>query len=274
LKVAFVRFVSLGFILLLMLTGCNSQRGQTPDMIPTSASFEGVATAQALTAAAPPEGFRESVSFPEIDANLNALAGGRYTVQLEFDGVFSRTPRQTTAKANAEVWFNLIGSSRRIVVQTQGELIGQQQDNAFEAVRLAEDSFLLIGGTCTSGDATSPGGIAARLSAGSLIGGVSKAVPAGRKAVINGEEVWAYTFSADALNLPSIRPADNGKVELEASELWVAPKHNAVVRYYVTLDVTNTIIFDRQLPVDGQVILRYDLYDVGQTTNITVPNGC
>ena len=29
-----------------------------------------------------------------------------------------------------------------------------------------------------------------------------------------------------------------------------------------------------ELPVDGQVIVRYDLYDVGQITNIAVPNGC
>lgn len=267
LKVIFVLF----FIL---LSGCNSQRGQTPGEIPTVASFDGLATAQAQTAVAPPEGFHESVSFPQIDANLNGLAGGRYTVQLEFEGVFSRTPRQTTAKANAEVWFNLIGSSRRIIVQTQGELIGQREDNAFEAVQLGPDSFLVLSGQCSTGDSDSPAGVAASLSAGSLIGGVNKAVPAGRKATINSQEVWAYSFNPSDLNLPTIRPAENGTVELLASEMWVAPEHNAVIRYYVTLNVTNAIIFDRQLPVDGQVILRYDLYDVGQTSNITVPNGC
>jgi hypothetical protein len=26
--------------------------------------------------------------------------------------------------------------------------------------------------------------------------------------------------------------------------------------------------------VDGQVIIRYDFFDIGQTTNISVPNGC
>lgn len=264
--------VSLWFILL--LAGCNSQRGQTPQEIPTVASFDGLATAQAQTAVAPPEGFRELVSFPQIDANLSELAGGRYTVQLEFDGVFSRTPRQTTAKANAEVWFNLIGSSRRIIVQTQGELIGQREDNAFEAVQLGPDSFLVLSGQCSKGDSESPAGIAASLSAGSLIGGVNQAVPAGRKATINSEEVWAYSFDSSDLNLPTIRPAENGKVELLSGELWVSPRHNAVIRYYVTLNMTNAIIFDRQLPVDGQVILRYDLYQAGQTTNIAVPNGC
>lgn len=258
----------------MLLAGCNSQRGQTPGEIPTVASFDSLATAQAQTAVAPPEGFRESVAFPQIDANLSALAGGRYTVQLEFDGVFSRTPRQTTAKANAEVWFNLIGSSRRIIVQTQGELVGQREDNAFEAVQLGPDSFLVISGQCSKGDSESPAGVAASLSAGSLIGGVNQAVPAGRKAIINSEEVWAYSFTPADLNLPTIQSAETGKVELLSGELWVAPRHNTVIRYYVTLNVTNAIIFDRQLPVDGQVILRYDLYEAGQTTNIAVPNGC
>ena len=48
----------------------------------------------------------------------------------------------------------------------------------------------------------------------------------------------------------------------------------AVVRFYVNLDVENAFIFDRQLPVTGQVILRYDLYDIGVVPNITVPFGC
>ena len=33
-------------------------------------------------------------------------------------------------------------------------------------------------------------------------------------------------------------------------------------------------IFGRQLPVDGRIILRYDLYDVGEPFNITQPFGC
>ena len=54
----------------------------------------------------------------------------------------------------------------------------------------------------------------------------------------------------------------------------LTPAPGVVVRYYATLNVTNARIFGRTLPVDGQVIMRYDLYDIGQTFNISEPFGC
>ncbi|MEZ4668554.1 MAG: hypothetical protein R3E39_11630 [Anaerolineae bacterium] len=263
-------FALLCFIVFL-LAACNSQRGQTIQEIPTAASIEGLATAQVQTAVAPPEGFRDSVSFPQVDANLQLLAGGRYEVTLEFDGVFARTPRQTSANTTAAVWFNQAGGQRRVTVQTSGELLGRE-DNSFEAVRLDADSFLVQAGTCVTGGEDAK--TAANLSAGSLVGGVTHATPAGQKATLNGEEVWKYDFTTTDLNLPAIHVPDDGTLEATSGELWIAPSRNAVVRFYVNLNVTNTIIFDRALPVDGQVIIRYDLYDVGKTTNISVPNGC
>jgi hypothetical protein len=257
--------------LLLFVSACSGRRGQTVEDIPTPASFEGLATAQYLTQVAPPEGFRESVAFPEIDANLNLLAGGRYTVYLDFQGVFSRTPRPTNAAAAAEVWFNQVGSSRRIVAQITGEMLGRQ-DNSFEAVRLGPDPFLVQNGECLKEGPDAQA--AASLRAGTLIGGVKQAVPGAKKAVINGVEVYLYTFATTDLNLPAVQLAEGGTITASSGELWVAPQHNAVVRFYVNLDVTNAIIFGRALPVDGTVIIRYDLYDIGQTTNISVPNGC
>lgn len=252
-----------------LLAGCN--RGQTIEDIPTPASFEGLATAQVLTAVAPPEGFRESVSFPEVDANLQRLLGGRYIVTLEFNGVFSGTPRTTSAKATAEVWFNQSGGARRVIVNIAGELLGKT-DKSFEAVRLGSDSFLVQDNECLS--AGTDAVTAAGLRAGTLVGGTARALPAGEKATLNGQETFKYNFVSADLNLPSIALSDGGTVEATSGELWVAPALNAVVRFYVNLNVTNAIIFDRALPVDGQVILRYDLYDVGQITNIAVPNGC
>lgn len=255
-------------ICLLFLTGCN--RGQNIADIPTPASVEGLATAQVLTAVAPPEGFRDSVSFPEVDANLQQLQGGRYLVTLEFNGVFTSTPRTTSATATAEVWFNQSGT-RRVVVNIAGELLGETDSN-FEGVRLGSDSFLVKDNTCLSGgpDAVT----AAGLRAGTLVGGAKVAIPAGEKATLNGQEAYKYDFTSANLNLPSIKLSDGGTVEATGGELWVAPALNAVIRFYVNLNVTNAIIFDRALPVDGQVIVRYDLYDVGQSTNIAVPNGC
>jgi len=253
---------------LVALTGCN--RGQNIGDIPTPASIEGMATAQVLTAVAPPEGFRDFVSFPEVDANLQQIQGGRYLVTLEFNGVFTSTPRTTSATATAEVWFNQAGT-RRVVVNIAGELLGET-DKHFEGVRLGTDSFLVKDNTCLSGgpDAVT----AAGLRAGTLVGGTTHATPAGEKATLNGQEAYKYNFTSADLNLPSIKLSDGGTVEATGGELWVAPAINAVIRFYVNLNVTNAIIFDRALPVDGQVIVRYDLYDVGQTTNIAIPNGC
>lgn len=256
--------------LILLLAACSGQRGQRLEDLPTPASFEGLATAQFLTQNAPPPGFEGPLTIPEVDANLDALPGWRYIVHLEFDGVFANTPRETDASANAEIWFRQIGSARRVLVSTAGELL-VRADTAFEAVRLGTDAFLVRDGVCSGGaDAAT----AAGLRAGTLVGGVNRAVFGGRRATLNGQEAWLYTFTTADLNLPSIRLTDEGAISLTGGELWFAPEHSAVVRFYVNLDVRNAIIFDRQLPVSGQVILRYDLYDIGIEPNITVPFGC
>jgi len=97
--------------------------------------------------------------------------------------------------------------------------------------------------------------------------------------VINGATVWQYNFSSEALVVPSIRTVEGGYVVFDSGELWIAPNidgsgRGAVVRFYVNLTVENAIIFDRQLPVSGTVVLRYDLYDAGTAVNISVPFGC
>jgi hypothetical protein len=253
------------------LTACSGRRGQQLADIPTLAADPAeAATAQYMTENAPPPGFRQEVSFPDIDAQLIGLPGWRYVVTLEFNGIFARTPRETSATARAEIWYNQLGSSRRVLVETSGELIGQEENNQFEAVRLGPDAFLVRDNTCNTGaDAET----AADLRAGLLVGGVNRATPTGLRATLNGEEAWQYRFAADDLNLPSIRLDDTGTLAA-TGEIWVAPEHNAVVRFYVNLDVENAFIFDRQLPVTGQVILRYDLYDIGDAPNLTIPFGC
>jgi hypothetical protein len=253
----------------LLLAGCN--RGQDSSLLPTAASEDGAATAIYLTENAPPPEFRGVLSFPEVDAALADLEGWRYQVQLEFNGVFARTPRETSANATAEVWYKQVGSARRVVVNTSGELLGQE-NNAFEAVRLGPDAFMVRQNTCTKGgtDAIT----AADLRAGRLVGGVNRANPTGIRATVNGEDVWQYTFTTADLNLPSITLVEDGTLEATGGELWIAPKHNAVIRFYVNLTLTNAIIFDRQLPVSGTVILRYDLYDINTPPNITMPFGC
>jgi len=260
-------------LLLLLLTACTGgRRGIQLEDIPTVANIDMLATAVVLTENAPPEGFRGPVSFPRVDQGLSSLPGWRYVVTLQFDGTFSDVPRDTSASATAEVWYNQLGSARRVVVSTSGELLGSDTDTSYEAVRLGPDAFLVREGACLA-NAGRDAEIAAGLTAGELVGGVEQAQPAGRKAVLNGEEAYLYTFSADDLHLPSITLEEGGTLQA-TGELWVAPEHNAVVRFYATLDLTRARIFGRALPVDGRVIVRYDVYDIGEPFNITQPFGC
>ncbi len=255
------------------LSACTTPRGLQPEDIPTRASLDSLSTAIPLTENAPPAPFAGTVTrFNSVDTGLAELPGWRYVVQLDFNGVFADTPRETTASARAEVSFNQLGSARRILVSTSGELLGQTEDTTYEAVRLGPDNFLVQNGACTTDTASAR--TATDLQAGQLVGGVTRATPGGRRATINGEDVYNYTFAAEDLLLPSIRIGDNGSFTLTSGELWLSPTRQAVVRFYLNLDVTNVVIFDRQLPVSGQVRMRYDLYDVGSAFNITTPFGC
>lgn len=259
--------------MLLLVAACTTPRGMQPEDIPTRASIEGLSTALPLTQNAPPAPFDGTITtFSNVDNGLTELSGWRYVVQLDFDGVFADTPREAKASAQAEVSFNQLSSARRINVTTSGELIGQSEDTSYEAVRLGPDAFLIKDGACSQGNADAK--TAADLRAGELVGGVSRAVPGGRRATINGEDVYLYSFDAADLVLPAIRVGDNGAINLTNGELWISPEHNAVVRFYLNLDVQNVAIFDRQLPVSGQVRMRYDLYDIGSDFNITTPFGC
>jgi hypothetical protein len=257
------------------VAACDMQRGQVvEDVVPTQASLEDLATALPLTQNAPPHPYNGEVTrFSLVDNELNELSGWRYVVQLEFDGVFSRTPRETQASARAEVWFNQLGSARRVIFNTSGDLIGQDENVAYEAVRLGPDSFLVQDNTCLS-SGSNAAETAADLDAGGLVGGVTSAMPAGRRATINGEEAYLFSFEPESLNLPRVRLGDDGALAVTSQELWISPARNAVVRFYMNLYVENGVIFNSQLPVTGDLIIRYDAFDFGTEFNITVPFGC
>lgn len=260
---------------LFLLSACDSQRGQQiENVVPTLASIEGLATVLPLTQNAPPPPYnREVTRFSLVDNGLNELPGWRYVVQLEFNGVFSRTPRETQASARAEVWFNQLASARRVTFTTSGSLIGQEEDIAYEAVRLGPDSFLVQDNTCLSAG-SADAETAAELSAGGLVGGVNRASPAGGHATINSQDAYTYAFTPDNLVLPSVRLGDNGTVTISSYELWISPATNAVARFYMNLYVDNAVIFNSQLPVTGDLIIRYDAFDLGTEFNITTPFGC
>jgi hypothetical protein len=268
--------ILLAFLALVFASLACNQQGQTtediPTLIPSIAILE---TSTFMTANAPPPGHREAQSFPLTDDNLATLENWHYEAILNFDGVFSYTPREVDASITANVWFNQPGNQRRVVTVIEGELLEQEENLTLEGVRLGNDTFLLRDNVCL-GSVEGQAALVADLRIGDLIGGINNAIPDGHQATINGQEVWNYNFTTDDLNLPQFQLGDDSKIVMMDGELWISPQHNAVVRFYVNLDVENVRmeLFGNSLPLTGLLIIRYDLYDVGVNPNITQPFGC
>lgn len=260
----------------LLLTACR-ERGLTLDDIPTPITPSVRGTEIVLTENAPPPQFGE-VSFPKIDANLPLLSGWQYTVDMEFDGVFTQVDRKVYGRVQADVSYNQIASARRVIVKSEGDLLGLEDPEQVEAVQLGPDNFLVEGGACQS-NAEESADFVVQADAGSLVGGLNSAMASGQpKQRINDEIVWRYNLNFDQLNLPQLTLTSESKILAFNGELWVAPEHNAVIRYYMTVDVENALVFTNvlgtALPVTGRLIVRYDVNDIGVLPNITVPFGC
>jgi len=269
--------LSLLTLITFLLAACQQSAVEDIEDIPTIAVIEDLATVFPLTQNAPPAPFNDTVTaFARVDNGLSDLAGWRYVVTLQFDGVFARTSRAIAGSARAEVWFNQLASARRITFATDGPLFEETGQVVYEAVRLARDAFLVRDSMCAQNLAGQAGDAqtAADIGAGDLVGGVARAFPAGRRAVINGQDVYSYRFDDVDLVVPSVRLGDGSSQRIISYDLWIAPSAAAVTRLYVNLEVENVMLLDSQLPVSGQIIIRYDLHDVGTPSNISVPNGC
>ena len=268
-----LRLLALMALLVFVGTACRSQRGG-PEVAPTVASLDALATALPLTQNAPPTPWnRPQTRFARIDDGLGALPGAQYTVLLQFDGTVTETGQPVNVAAQAEVTLDQLTSARRVLLSTQGELIGQPENSRFEAVKLGNDAFLVRDGVCLSGGGPDAQA-AATLNAGDLVGGLLETVPAGRQTVLNGETVYAYTVSPDQLRLPALQTGDNSRVTLDSAELWISPERGVAVRFYANLTVGNVTLLGQPAPVSGALLLRYDASALGQPNNISIPFGC
>lgn len=260
-------------LLVLMLAACGANRYDPADLPTLIPSMEQMGTSVALTEVAPPPGYRGEVSYQRVDETLRELEGWRYDVTLAFDGVFAQTGDPTSARAEATVFFNQISGARRVLVASSGELLARPEGESFEAVRLGADAFLVRRGVCL-GNAEDDAMTAAGISAGDLVGGVRRAVPAGQRERINGIEAYRYSFTFEDMLLPTVRLVEDTQITRTDGELWVSPEYDAVVRYWVTMEVVQARLLSNNLPVNGRLRLRYDLRDVGMIPNISVPFGC
>jgi hypothetical protein len=255
-------------LILLILAGCDRSNNVLPTVVEPNAA----GTALMLTEFAPPLGY-DTIAVPRLDARTEELAGWRAEMNFSFNGVYARTPRTTAASIQAVVYYDQVGSARRVVATVDNDLEEAAEAIQFEGVQLGTDVFLVRDERCilaSEADAA----IIADLSAGDLIGGVQNANVQPEISTINGEEVWLYSFDAADVILPNLTIPADGRILSMNGELWYAPARNVVIRFYLILQVENALLLEQSLPVTGEVIMSYDLFDIGLVPNITQPNGC
>lgn len=263
-----------GFVLIVLiclLSACGESDPVTSALPTLITDLDAVATDQLLTQNAPPTPYHLSIRVPSLDQGLEDLTSWRADLSVEFNGTFAGTSRTTAARTEAHLFYRLLGNQRRVALTVSGEILGQPEPLITEGVRLGPEVFFVRANSCSTVAATAA---IADLSVGDLIGGVREAVPDGSKGVINGQEVWRYGFLPEDLNLVNVNLAEGGRINFANGELWFAPVPSAVIRFYLTMDVENVILFDSDTPVTGMIVIRYDLLDIGVEPNISIPFGC
>jgi hypothetical protein len=271
--ISFRRFVPIIWLLFAVFLAACQPRLPSPQPTLISEDLNREATAIVLTQNAPPTPFHEQVSLRQLSQGTDSLPSWNALVTLRFNGVFAGTSRTVTGSSEAAIQFNLLGTERRVVLTVDGALLDQETPLTTEGVRLGPDTFLVQDNTCAVTTNQSASAIA-DLGVDELIGGVTRAVPDATKAVINGEEVWRYSFNRDDLRLTNIEIAQDGRILDAQGELWFSPAREAAIRFYLSMDVENAYVFGSQLAVTGQAIMQYDLSGIGSEQNISVPFGC
>lgn len=255
-------------ILIAVLVGCNDR------IVPTPASIGMVLTTQYQTQNAPPAGY-STVSFPQIDANLEKLTNWHYTVSLEVDGIYSGTSNKAQGTLSAEIYRNELIGERRVILTISGDPFGikDKKERRLEGVRIG-NTFYFVDQNKACKKAIDPTDQnVALLTAGGLIGGIKEATHGDQHKTINNMAAWQYTFLPDQVNAPPLQLGDNGKIGIASGDLWVTPSRNAVVDYTLTLVVENASI-QGSLPLSGQVRSSYHLLETGVAYNISIPYGC
>jgi hypothetical protein len=266
--------------LVIVLTGCTAPKNDEIVATPTMPSFEEVSTSIFLTQNAPPVGFSQ-VNFDPLDLHLAEHGGWVYQITGSFEGTYDDSGQPVQGSLSIQVIGNESGQTRRVLFEASGRAF--LVDDALltlEGVRFINDYYLVdVNGQCTvdmggqAGSAT-----IADLSAGQIIGGVTRAVPTGHRMEIEGIPAWQYTFAPGDVRLPAVHTLANSTVAL-AADLWIAPQFNAVLRYEVTVQVERVHLLwadQTASTISGTLYLHYDLSipDLGVQPNISVPHGC
>jgi hypothetical protein len=267
------RRVVWGIMLAALLAGCAPTADPNAPLPTAITDLDALATAVMLTQNAPPLPYRERISLASFEDGLERLLGWHYTVSAEFSGLYAGTNRAVESLTTVEVTYNQQTSARRVKLRAEGQLLTQGEPIETEAVQIGQDVYVRSANGCIIATGTETAAVVSA-GVGQLIGGVREAVPTGTRGVINGETVYRYAFLQDALILPALSVRDGGRISLLSQELWFSADKGALIRLYLTFALENVSIFGAALPVSGQIVLRYDLTDLGQPQNISIPYGC
>jgi hypothetical protein len=262
------RFVIMVVLMTLVAGGCRGL-GQTPP--PPPYDVDSLATAIVLTENAPPAGY-ESAAVPVVDADLADLPGYRYTLDIRFEGVYDSDLREAVGHIRAEVLWDGLAPARRVILDAGGDAFAREP-RRLEAVRMVDDYYLVDeAGRCLVNVQDTARAVA-NIDAGSLIGGITETAYSGTQAVLNSVQAYRYDVTAAAAILPLLNTTADSRVDLNG-ELWLAPASDSVVRYYINATVNHVYLLDNDEAVSGQVFIRYDLFDIGDVPNISIPYGC
>lgn len=261
--------LSLMMGVVLALVACDALQSDD-DPLPTVADFESVATASFLTQNAPPSGF-STVRFPNIDDGVERLPYSRAEIRVNFTGVYAGTEERAQGSLLIEIRANQQVGSRQVTVTFDGDIFSGAGESRVVAVRLSNNYYMINpNGVCIT-EASQIQEITG-LRAGQIVGGVVEAGATARHGPINGYETWQYGFAPEAFQPPQLQTTDD--LDLLVGELWVAPEHQVVVRYIVEMNIRDAVLLFGERPVTGRLRLEYNLYDINQEQNISIPNGC
>ncbi|GAB1421653.1 hypothetical protein MASR2M15_18340 [Anaerolineales bacterium] len=270
--------LSRSFLLTLLLcsvtclaVACRSNIQNLADL-PTPVDLTIAATDVVLTQNAPPPGFNQ-LHLPLINDGVNALTSWQSETLLRFQGYVTGTPREITATIQLAEAYDLVASARSVKVSSEGDLFVDNNTFAYEAVQLGPDYYVVNDERCFQ-PTLEDGERALNLNAGSLIGGLVEALPAGQQATINNEVAFLYKSRVEDVRLGIVNLGEGGQIISLAGDLWYAPEHKATIRYYANVVVDNVRLFGSTLPLSGTLTIRYDLNEIGVFPNINVPYGC
>ena len=256
-------------LVLMLLGGCRG----TPELqpLPTLIDIRSLPTQIALTQEAPPADAID-ISVAPIDRDMALRDGWRIDFSVNFDGQYDRDNRAARADVQTSITYDQLGVARRVVADVDNLLPEQPVSTEYEAVQLGTDAFLIREDVCLN--ALEEAVQTANLTAGSLIGGVTDATASQQRATINGVPVWRYDFGLQDLVLPLIEPGERSQVEPISGELWYSPQYDAVIRYYLRVNVQQARVLGSLETVSGRLRIQYDVTDMDTIPSISVPFGC